>query len=1081
MTVRTFFAATSAVLAAAAVFSLLISTIYAENPQLNTNQMQFQWQIISAKNFSTQIHLHPHILLLVTVPWCGESRSLMRKISLKLADEQQKYSSLQLMLVYRNVDKVLADSLGAVEDITVLCYHHAVSYKYKGSLRVPDILSSVHYMASLVPEDLPLRKISNSEDMKLFLTSTDKAVLLLETCGWASKLLAQLTVNQTVQEGLALQVLRDLNKEINKTQASGWNKYSKHDVGNKMMICEVEDGYGGPWAGKFCAENGTSFPRNADMPTTFGTSCNFNEYKKFESFFSKFIAAARDAFLPSQRQRYALISDTLLLSPLSIEVSDPWSLIISYSGCPSCVMKINEETYLQDTLEMHDLPVIELLEDENDLGPSLPIGKPSIVLFVDRRSDSKETAKKSQEALLSLKEFVQQHRKFHQTGGQSNERPGKPHSEKGSVATYGSSRLVLSSASDKMKDKMSVVIIKDGKYVTLDDANLDIQSSSLHEILTKLLGQKKHSKLSSLAKEAGFQLLSDDIDIKITNVLSPEIGTQKLDSFGRLDEVADTNVINPPPEAGLEHLQHAHVELPFDDTEQKSPEDLPSLQTGLDDIHQSFKDLEVVSSAVMDSEIQASVEADKSESLEHHYNSFTGSFFFSDGNNKFLRSLINDLEVPSIVIIDPVSQQHYVFSGETTFNLSSISTIIDRFLNGTLIPYQRSGPLRKAIEMPHPPFVNLDFHEKDPIPSVTTDTFSELVIGNGHSDAHNLTNAWNKDVLVLFSSTSCGFCQRMELVVREVYRALKGYMNLVKCDSKSKELCSEGNFKDVISKLPAIFSIDCTLNDCGWILKSAGHREVYPSLLLFPANKKTVIPFNGNMIVADVMAFVANHGVSSEHLVRQKGTLWTGGGENDNHDISTDTFSISFSPENNKHVITDIIKLQNQVSDEKEASQNLVVGSLLVASERLNGINPFSEAKILIVSASPDSGFQGLIVNKPISWDHIIGSENVDFLREAPLSYGGPVIQEGRPLVSLTRNLPLNHQYPQTQTLPDVYFLDPSETINVIEEIQAVNKSASDYWFFWGYSGWHWDQLYNEVTQGAWKVHDGNVDHLQWP
>ncbi|KAL9227015.1 hypothetical protein vseg_002763 [Gypsophila vaccaria] len=1072
MRVGKFSAAASAVLAAAAVFSLLISTIDAENTQLNNSDTQLKWRILTAKNFSTQIHLHPHILLLVTVPWCGESRSLMRKISLKLAEEQQKYSSLRLMLVYRNVDKELADSLDAVEDIAVLCYHHAVSYKYKGSLRVPDILSSVHYIASHAPDDLPLRKINNSEDMEMFLASTDKAIVLFESCGWASKLLAQFTANKTVQ---ALQVLRDLNKETNRTQASGWSKYSKYDVGSEMMISEVEDRCDrSPWVGKFSTENGTSFPRNADMLNASGTTCNFDEYKKFESFFSKFIAAARDAFLPPQRQRYALVSDSLLLSTLSTEVSDLWSLIISYSGCPSCVKKIKEETSLQDTLEMHDQPVIELLEDENGLGPSLPIDKPSIVLFVDRLSESKISAKKSQEALLALKEFAHQHWRLHQTGGQSNERPRRPHTEKGSAATYGNSRLVLSSASDKIKDKMSVVIIKDGQYVTLDDTNSELQSSSLHEILTKLVEQKKHSKLSSLAKEAGFRLLSDDIDIKITNVLSSQIGTQKLDSAGNLDE-ASTNVITSPPEAGTEYVQLAYVEPPSEDTKPKSPEDLSSLQTELDDSHRSSKVLEAVSSTVIDFETQGSIEAkaNKSETSEDHFNIFTGSFFYSDGNNKFLKSLTNDLEAPSMVIIDPVSQQHYVFSGETTFNLSSISTIIERFLNGSLIPYQRSGPLRKNIETSRPPFVNLDFIEKDAIPSVTTDTFSELVIGNGQSDTHNLTNAWNKDVIVLFSSTSCGFCQRVELVVREVYRALKGYMNLVKCDSKDKERCSEDTFKDVISKLPAIYSIDCILNDCGWILKSAGHREVYPSLLLFPANKKTAVPFDGNMIVTDIITFLANHDVSSEHIVRQKGTLWTEGGQHDNHDMSRDTFSKSYSPEN--------MKLHYQVTLEpakKEASQNLVVGSLLVASDRLKGINPFSEAKILIVSAHLESGFQGLILNKPISWNHVSGSENVDFLRQSPISFGGPVIQEGRPLASLTRSS-FNHQYPKIR--PDVYFLDPSKTINIIEEIQAGNKSASEYWFFWGYSSWYWEQLYNEITEGAWEVHDGNVDDLRWP
>ncbi|XP_074294576.1 uncharacterized protein LOC141622440 [Silene latifolia] len=1050
---------------AAAVFILsTLPIINADTPESN-KELQFQWQLLSAKNFSSQIRLHPHVLLLVTVPWCGESRSLMRAISLKLAKEQQKYSALKLMLVYRNVDKVLADSLGAEKDITVLCYHHAVSYKYQGSLRVQDILSSVHHLVSLVPEELPLSKISNLEDMEMFLTSTDKAVLLLETCGWTSKLLTQLTANKTLQ---ALQVLRGVNKERNITQIAGGT--SKNDVGAEMMFCQVEDGCGmTPWAGKFSAENGTSCSRIEDMPTNFEASCSFSEYKKFESFFSKFIAAATDAYLPPQRQRYAFLSDKLLLSPLRVEVSDVWSLIISHGGCLDCVMKLKEETSLQDALAMRDQPVIELLEDENDLGPSLPIDKPSIVLFVDRRADSRETVKKSQEALFAFKEFAQQHWKLH-TDGRSSKQPKKAHrTEKGSAGTYRSSKLVVSSASNKIKDKMSVVILKDGKYVKLDDKASELQSGSLHEILTHLLGEKKHSKLSSLAKEAGFQLLSDDIDIQIKDVVSSQTAS--------LDEVAGSTVDNSPSGEDSEHLQHANIESSVDDNEHTLSVDLASKLAGLADSHKSFKDRKVDASILVDFKIQASVEADKLERLEHHYNWFTGSFYFSDGNDKFLRSLTNNLEVPSIVIIDPISEQHYVFSGEATWNFSSLRIIIDRFLNGSLTPYQRSGPLRKVIEMSRPPFVNLDFREKDSIPSVTTDTFSELVIGNGQTDTRNLTNAWHKDVVVLFSSSWCGFCQRMELVVREVYRALKGYVNLIKCDSKSKEVCFEENFNDVILKLPAIYSIDCTLNDCGWILKSAGQREVYPTLLLFPAKKKTAIPFNGNMIVTDVIKFLASHGVSSEHLARQKGTLWTEG------IIPKNAYSKSPPPEEINHVRPSIpdIKSQNQAilePDGKEGSRNLAAGSFLIASERLTGLNPFSQAKILIVGANPDLGFQGLIVNKPISWKHVLVPEDAELLKEAPVSFGGPVIHEGRPLVLLTRNSS-NIQHPQV--IPGVYFLDQLATINIIKEIKAGNQSACDYWFFWGYSGWSWDQLYNEINEGAWEPYKGSIEDLQWP
>lgn len=122
----------------------------------------------------------------------------MDELSKKLAIEQEKYSSLKLMLVNRNAEKRLADSLGAVEGLTVLCYHHAVSYKYNGILRVQNILSSMYYLISHSVENIPLKRLGNSDELEMFLASTDKAVLLLETCGWTSKFLKQ-TGNETVQ------------------------------------------------------------------------------------------------------------------------------------------------------------------------------------------------------------------------------------------------------------------------------------------------------------------------------------------------------------------------------------------------------------------------------------------------------------------------------------------------------------------------------------------------------------------------------------------------------------------------------------------------------------------------------------------------------------------------------------------------------------------------------------------------------------------------------------------------------------------------------------------------------------------
>ncbi|KAI7724689.1 hypothetical protein M8C21_004566, partial [Ambrosia artemisiifolia] len=77
---------------------------------------------------------------------------------------------------------------------------------------------------------------------------------------------------------------------------------------------------------------------------------------------------------------------------------------------------------------------------------------------------------------------------------------------------------------------------------------------------------------------------------------------------------------------------------------------------------------------------------------------------------------------------------------------------------------------------------------------------------------------------------------------------------------------------------------------------------------------------------------------------------------------------------------------------------------MLVATQKLAAVYPFARSKILIVKANQTTGFQGLIINRFISWDSITSLEvGLDSLKQAPLSYGGPVITRELPLVSLTR------------------------------------------------------------------------------
>lgn len=180
---------------------LLISSIQFVNSEdfkgSPNNSADVRWQLLTKANYSSAIRSHHHLLLLVTVPWCGESRSLMKELASAVSSHQDQLGALKLMFLYRNIERVLAHTLGASEGIGVIYFHHSQSYKYGGRLRVQNILSSVEHAMCLLSKGDPLKPLNTREELRNFLDSTDKALLLLEFCGWTSRLLAKGKSNMT--------------------------------------------------------------------------------------------------------------------------------------------------------------------------------------------------------------------------------------------------------------------------------------------------------------------------------------------------------------------------------------------------------------------------------------------------------------------------------------------------------------------------------------------------------------------------------------------------------------------------------------------------------------------------------------------------------------------------------------------------------------------------------------------------------------------------------------------------------------------------------------------------------------------
>ncbi|KAG8644206.1 hypothetical protein MANES_11G108701v8 [Manihot esculenta] len=1036
-----------------------------------------QWQTLTKQNFSSQIRLHPHVLVLVSVPWSGESRSLMKEISRLVSDRLEEFESLKLMYMQRNKEKLLADAIGATEGIiTILYYHHSSSYKYQGKLIAGNILSSIVPYMSVSPHEIPLKALKTQEELKMFLDSTDKALILLEFCGWTPELMARKKRNATGDFAVA-----GFNGDAARIPVPG-GKENQKGIEIASLKCSAQDGFGGiPWLGEFSSVNGSSPFHDTDnvKPTVGLSSCTFEEFQQFDSFLSGFINVAREFFLPSERYRFGLVSEISLLSSLGVGDSGSWSTMLYVNGCPSCSKVLKEGDDLKNVLLMGESMVTELEGNGQDLDPAVPASKPSLLLFVDRFSNSAETKRRSKEALDTFRTLALEYQISDQIDQQNSDKPERSSAQ----LISGHPRLKLSPMAQKikLKEKMSVTILNEGKYT--------IRGSSLHEILTYLLQQNKEAKLSSIAKDVGFQLLSDDFDIKTDKLPSePQVESSEVSAIVSEEDLAKSSA-NLDEDSASNHdqsYQPTDIECPSPNDEEDISRHLISTKP---DQPVSGDGLAI---SVVSAEEKVSIQVDQLKEEQHQFQSFKGSFFFSDGNYRLLRALTGETKVPSLVIIDPISQQHYV-PEQKNFGYASLEDSIHRFLNGILTPYQQSeSEPENPREGTRPPFVNVDFHEADSIPRVTVRTFTEQVFGFNQSDDDN---AWKEDVLVLFSNSWCGFCQRMELVVREVYRAIKGHMNMLKTGSWNgeSETVVNDSLKNNNMKFPKIFLMECTLNDCSLILKSANQREVYPALLLFPAERKTSVSYEGDMAVADVIKFMAVHGSSSQHLTNEKGILWTlaeKSSKSHSKDVLPSTVRKDAPVGKGKyHEVllknrtprrsVDFSDIKSHASkDFHETIPNVLVGSTLVATEKL-AMPPFDKSMVLIVKANKNTGFQGLIYNKLIKWESLDDLEKgFELLKEAPLSFGGPLIRRGAPFVALTRRL-IKDQLPEVAS--GIYFLDQKATLHEIEELKSGNQSIADYWFFYGYASWGWDQLYEEIAGGAWYISMDNMGQLEWP
>lgn len=110
---------------------------------------------------------------------------------------------------------------------------------------------------------------------------------------------------------------------------------------------------GSPWEGGFALANQSVSQQIENREADTGMTCMMEEFKLFESFYTKFVALAREYFLPPERQRYGLVSERSLLPLLGIDSQEMWLLMVHFSGCPNCSILVKEGDRIRTVLQSH--------------------------------------------------------------------------------------------------------------------------------------------------------------------------------------------------------------------------------------------------------------------------------------------------------------------------------------------------------------------------------------------------------------------------------------------------------------------------------------------------------------------------------------------------------------------------------------------------------------------------------------------------------------------------------------------------------------------------------------------------------
>eukprot|EP00262_Sarcandra_glabra_P005952 TRINITY_DN1791_c0_g1_i1.p1 TRINITY_DN1791_c0_g1~~TRINITY_DN1791_c0_g1_i1.p1 ORF type:complete len:303 (-),score=40.27 TRINITY_DN1791_c0_g1_i1:449-1357(-) len=148
-------------------------------------------------------------------------------------------------------------------------------------------------------------------------------------------------------------------------------------------------------------------------------------------------------------------------------------------------------------------------------------------------------------------------------------------------------------------------------------------------------------------------------------------------------------------------------------------------------------------------------------------------------------------------------------------------------------------------------------------------------------------------------------------------------------------------------------------------------------------------------------------------------------------------------------------------------------GSLLIASEKLDGVHIFEKTVILILSTGP-MGLTGIILNRP-SLMSIKETRSTVFdvagtFSDRALFFGGP-LEEGLFLVSpqgVDDGVGKSGVF--DEVMKGMYYGTKESVGCAAEMVKRSVVGVEDFRFFDGYCGWEKEQLKEEIRAGYWTV-----------